>query len=124
MARIKNSDPVALLAGEALEFATIGGARALGLASEIGSIEVGKRADIMVVGFDRYGLQPNLDPVANLVYHARRDDVEMVLVNGVVVVEDAEICSIDARALIAPAAEAGQRAWQRFIAKYGDVIAR
>lgn len=124
MARIKAGDPLALLAKEALEFATLGGARALGQEAEIGSIEVGKRADLMVVDFDRFGLQPTLDPVQNLVYHAHREDVEMVLVDGRVVVEDGNVCSLDARALIDPAAEAADATWLRFIEKYGDIIAR
>ena len=123
MARIKQGDPLALLASEALEFATMGGARALGLESDVGSIEPGKRADLMVVDFDRFGLQPMLDPVQNLVYHAHRDDVEMVLVDGRVVVDEGDVCSLDARALIDPAAQAANDAWQRFIEKFGGIIA-
>lgn len=123
MARIKSGDPLALLAREALEFSTMGGARALGLDSEVGSIEAGKRADLMMVDFDRFGLQPNLDPVQNLVYHAHRDDVEMVLVDGHTVVDKGEICSLDARALIDPAAHAAHQAWQRFIKNFGGIIA-
>jgi cytosine/adenosine deaminase-related metal-dependent hydrolase len=124
MARIKSNDPLALLAKEALEFATLGGARALGLEADIGTIEVGKRADLMVVDFNRFGLQPMLDPVQNLVYHAHRDDVEMVLVDGAVVVDAGEICSLDARALIDPAAASAEAVWKRFVGKYGDIIAR
>ena len=78
----------------------------------------------MVVDFDRFGLQPMLDPVQNLVYHAHREDVEMVLVDGWVVVEAGEVCSLDARALIDPAAEAADAVWLRFVDKYGDIIAR
>ncbi|MBS35697.1 MAG: hypothetical protein CMO26_07200 [Thiotrichales bacterium] len=124
MARIKANDPLALLAYEALEFATMGGARALGLDSVVGSIEPGKRADIMVVDFNRFGLQPMLDPVQNLVYHARRDDVVMVLVDGEVVVDSGQICSLDAQQLIDPAAMAAASVWDRFVTKYGDTIAR
>ena len=123
MARIKSGDPLALLAREALEFATMGGARALGLDVQVGSIESGKRADLMVVDFDRFGLQPTLDPVQNLVYHAHRDDVDMVLVDGRVLVDSGEICSLDARALIDPAAQAAQHVWERFIGKFGGIIA-
>ena len=123
MARIKSGDPLALLAKEALEFSTMGGARALGMDTEIGSIESGKRADLMVVDFDRFGLQPMLDPVQNLVYHARRDDVEMVLVDGHVLVDNSQICSLDAKALIDPAAQAAAHVWERFIKKFGGIIA-
>ena len=123
MARIKSGDPLALLAKEALEFSTMGGARALGLDADVGSIEPGKRADLMVVDFDRFGLQPMLDPVQNLVYHAHRDDVEIVLVDGQIVVDKGEICSLDGKALIDPAAQAAHNAWERFIEKFGGIIA-
>jgi len=64
-----------------------------------------------------------LDPVQNLVYHARRDDVEMVLVDGHVLVDNSQICSLDAKALIDPAAQAAAHVWERFIKKFGGIIA-
>jgi len=124
VARIRAGDALTLPAPEALELATVAGARALGMADRIGSIEPGKRADLMVLDYRRFGLTPTLDPVQNLVYHAHARDVDMVLVDGRVLVEGGEILALDARALIGPAQAAAEAAWSRFVAKYGDIMAR
>ena len=123
MARIKTGDAQGLLAPKALELATIAGARALGLDKEVGSLEIGKHADLMVVDFDRLGLKPVMDPVHNLVYHAHREDVKMVLVDGAVVVDDGQVALLDARALLAPAQTSAEDAWRRFVDKYGSTCA-
>jgi len=124
MARIKAENPQAILAKDALRLATMGGAKALGLDKEIGSIEPGKRADLMVLNYRGFGLRPTLDAVQNLVYHAHAKDVETVLVDGQVVVEDGALCHADGAALVDEAESAAQEAWGRFVAKYGDTIAR
>ncbi len=124
MARIKAQDPQAILASDALRLATMEGARALGLEREIGSIEAGKLADLMVLNYRGFGLRPTLDPVQNLVYHGHSKDVETVLVNGEVVVDGGALCNADSAALIDGAEAAAQDAWGRFIAKYGDIAAR
>ena len=79
---------------EAFEIATLGGARALGLADQIGSIEVGKRADLLVV--DARPHLPNGDVYTTLVYSCRGADVRTVLVDGRVVVEDGRLLTLDA----------------------------
>lgn len=82
-------DPAVLPAYEALEMATLGGARALGMADEIGSLEVGKRADLILVDLDRIHMRPINNLVNNLVYCASAaHDVETVVVDGRVVVEE------------------------------------
>ena len=123
MTRIKTGEAEIMLAPDALELGTIAGARALGLENETGSLEVGKRADLMVVDFSRFGLRPTLDPVQNLVYHARRDDVEMVLVDGEILVEGGEVRTVDAKELVESAHGAATAAWQRFVGKYGSTMA-
>ena len=81
--------PDTLPAGQVLEMATLGGAAALGLESEIGSIEVGKRADLTVVDLAGPHAQPEgADLISRLVYSARAADVRHVLVDGNVVVRD------------------------------------
>jgi len=81
--------PEALPAAQALELATLGGARALGLETEIGSVEVGKRADLIVLDLDGPHAQPaEADLVSRIVYSARAADVRHVLVDGKVVVKD------------------------------------
>ena len=124
MARIKTGDATAMQCPEALRLATMGGAEALGMGAGIGSIEPGKRADLQMLDYRRFGLTPTLDPVQNLVYHAHSKDVELVMVDGNVLVEDFELKTADARALIDDAGAAANAAWERFAAKYGGIVAR
>jgi 5-methylthioadenosine/S-adenosylhomocysteine deaminase len=81
-------EPGALPAREVLWMATRAGARTLGLEHEIGSLEVGKRADVIVVDRDRPHLAPGPDPYSTLVYAARGSDVRTTIVDGVVLVDD------------------------------------
>lgn len=124
MARIKAGEPQAILARDALRLATKGGAKALGMEREIGSIEPGKRADLMIVNYRGFGLRPTLDPVQNLVYHGHSKDVETVLVDGRIVVEDGQLRHAEETALADAAEDAAQEAWRRFVAKYGGIVAR
>jgi cytosine/adenosine deaminase-related metal-dependent hydrolase len=78
----------AMPAWTALELATMGGARALGLEREVGSIEVGKRADLIVVDARAPHMAPAADPASVLVYAARSSDVRDVLVDGRLLVRD------------------------------------
>jgi cytosine/adenosine deaminase-related metal-dependent hydrolase len=81
--------PDALPAAQVLELATLGGARALGLEDEIGSIEVGKRADLIALDLSGPHAQPEeADLVSRIVYSARAADVRHVVVDGRVVVKD------------------------------------
>jgi len=80
-------DPTVLPAETALRMATIEGARALGLEKQIGSLEVGKRADIILVDLEKPHLTPKHDLYANLVYSARGSDVDTVLVDGKILME-------------------------------------
>ena len=72
--------------------ATLGGAKALGLDKEIGSLEVGKRADMILVGLKNLPSTPHTDPVSSLVYSAHSSDVETCLVDGRILMKDKE-CS-------------------------------
>ena len=124
MARVKARDSLALLAKDALRLATLEGAKALGREGDLGSLEAGKLADLMVLDYRDFGLRPTLDPVQNLVYHGHAKDVETVLVDGRVVVDRGELCHADATGLADAAESAAQEAWRRFVAKYGDIVAR
>lgn len=94
--------PTGLSAQQALDLATIGGAEALGAANEIGSIEVGKRADIVVMR-PGFGTLPPEDPVGALVHNATAAHVEHVLVDGVERVSDGELLDVSLPALAADA---------------------
>jgi 5-methylthioadenosine/S-adenosylhomocysteine deaminase len=96
-------NPEALPAREVLRMATIRGARALGLEREIGSLEVGKRADVVVIDAAQPHLAPRHDPVALLVYSAQAADVTMVLVDGRVLLENRRLTTIDETALLSAA---------------------
>jgi 5-methylthioadenosine/S-adenosylhomocysteine deaminase len=90
-------DPTAIPARQALKLATRGGARALGIDHLVGSIEPGKRADLVLVDLDRPHLSPIYNVVSHLVYAAQRNDVTTVLVNGVVVVENGRTALVGER---------------------------
>jgi cytosine/adenosine deaminase-related metal-dependent hydrolase len=88
--------PDALPAAQALELATLGGARALGLGTEIGSIEVGKCADLIVLDLEGPHAQPeDADLISRIVYSARAADVRHVIVDGRIVVRDGTLKTAD-----------------------------
>jgi 5-methylthioadenosine/S-adenosylhomocysteine deaminase len=95
--------PGALQARDAVWMATREGARALGLAAEIGSIEAGKRADLIVVPLDRPHLAPGDDPYSTVVYSARPSDVHTTIVDGRVLVRDFRLAGLDAAEVAADA---------------------
>jgi 5-methylthioadenosine/S-adenosylhomocysteine deaminase len=88
-------DPLAVPASAAFEMATIGGARALGLDHLIGSLEPGKRADVVIVDLDEDNLVPLYDPVSHLAYAVEAADVRTVVIDGHVVVQDRVLLTAD-----------------------------
>lgn len=96
-----------------LEMATMGGARAMGLEKEIGSITVGKRADFVAFDFRRPHLAPRTNPLGNLVHVAQGRDVEMVAVDGDIVVEGGAPTRVDAEAVRREAEAAIAALWAR-----------
>jgi 5-methylthioadenosine/S-adenosylhomocysteine deaminase len=95
--------PEVLPAGRVLRMATIDGARALGLEAEIGSLEVGKRADVAVVGLSQLHTSPEADVVSSLVYAAEAGDVRSVVIDGRVVMQERELLTIDEARTVAEA---------------------
>ncbi len=98
-------DAEALPARQVLRMATIRGAEALGLDASIGSLEVGKQADIIIVDAAQPHLAPRHDPVALLVYSAQAADVCTVLVDGRILMENRELKTLDEDSLLALATE-------------------
>jgi 5-methylthioadenosine/S-adenosylhomocysteine deaminase len=88
-------DPAVLPPGKALEMCTIDGARALGLEKEIGSLEIGKKADVVLVDMARPHLYPLHMPVFRLVCFANGNDVSTVIVDGRMLMEDRHVLSVD-----------------------------
>ena len=106
-------DAEALPAREVLRMATIRGARALGLDAEIGSLEVGKKADLIMLDAAQPHLAPRHDPVALLVYSAQAADVCTVMVDGRILMEDRVLETLDEEALLAAAAAQTQSLLRR-----------
>jgi 5-methylthioadenosine/S-adenosylhomocysteine deaminase len=101
--------PGALTARDALTMATREGARTLGLDADIGSIEPGKRADLIVVDRDRLPLVPASDPYSTLVYAARGSDVRTTIVDGTILVDDSSPKRVDLSELRATARAEARR---------------
>jgi cytosine/adenosine deaminase-related metal-dependent hydrolase len=93
--------PEALPAARTLRVATIDGARALGLEKEIGSIEVGKRADVIVVDLNRPHSSPRRDDVVSaLVYSAQPSDVRATIIDGQIVMREGKLLTLDEASVI------------------------
>jgi cytosine/adenosine deaminase-related metal-dependent hydrolase len=103
------SSPTALPAARVLRLATIDGARALGLDADIGSIEIGKKADLAVVRIDGPHAEPGGDPYSRLVYACHASDVRHVLVDGALVVKDGEHQRLHAEEVTAKARDHARR---------------
>jgi len=89
------NDPLIVPAETVLEMATINGARALGLEQEIGSLEAGKKADLVVIDLNRLHTTPSPNPISSLVYAATGAEVDTVVVDGRIVVEHGQLLTMD-----------------------------
>jgi 5-methylthioadenosine/S-adenosylhomocysteine deaminase len=98
--KAKSLDPTVMDAPTVLKMATINGARALGLDPIIGSLEKGKKADLIIVDTNKPHLTPMYNPVSHLVYAAIGSDVTTSIINGTVVMEDGTIKTMDIKAVM------------------------
>jgi 5-methylthioadenosine/S-adenosylhomocysteine deaminase len=98
--KVATSDPTAVSAPAAVQMATIGGARALGMDKQIGSLEPGKKADVIIVSMSAPRQTPMYDPLSHLVYVTRGDDVQTTIVNGKVLMRDRKILTLDRAAVV------------------------
>ena len=114
LAKLTNRDPTAVSARTALDLATVGGARTLAMEQLIGSLEVGKRADLIVVSMREARQTPMYDPISHLVYTTRGDDVRTTIVNGKILMKDRQLRTLDKAAVIADA--------NRLAAKVRDAV--
>ncbi len=94
--------------GKTLEMMTIDAAHALGLGGEIGSVEVGKRADLIVIDMFKPHLYPPNMPVYRIAYFASGADVDTVMVNGTVVMEGRKVLTVDEGRVLEDAARAAE----------------
>jgi 5-methylthioadenosine/S-adenosylhomocysteine deaminase len=105
LAKIAKMDPRALSAKAVVEMATIEGAKALHMDKEIGSLEKGKKADIIVIGLDEPHAVPVYDIYAQLAYALKGSDVETVVIGGRVVMRDKKVLTVNEAAAMAKARE-------------------
>lgn len=109
IAKTVADDATALPAWKALRMATINGAKALAMENEIGSLEVGKSADIIAVDLNDISTQPVYDPVSQLVYSASRNQISDVWVHGKQLVKEHKLTTIDTDSLIQKSKEWGEK---------------
>ena len=105
LAKVSTGKPDAANVHQVLEMATIGGAKALGLEKETGSLEEGKKADIIVVDLNAPHLCPLFHPASALVYSAGGADVKDVIVNGVPLMKERTLCMLDQDEIVARVSE-------------------
>jgi 5-methylthioadenosine/S-adenosylhomocysteine deaminase len=103
--KITTGDAAAFTAREAVEMATIGGARALHLEADIGSLEAGKKADVIVISLDAPHAIPLYDVYSHLAYALKGEDVETVIVNGRTLMERRRLLTLDTAGIAAKARE-------------------
>ena len=101
--KLVTGDPQTLPARQSVEMATIRGARALGMEKEIGSLEAGKRADLITVRLDRPHAVPMYDAYSQMVYALKASDVADVMVNGKPVVRGGRALTLDSKQVLAKA---------------------
>ncbi len=105
--KVATGDPRNLPAQAAVEMATIRGARALGMEKEIGSLEAGKRADLISIRLDRPNAVPLYNVYSQMVFALKGEDVEDVMVNGKLLVKDGQSLTLNAAEIEAKAREYG-----------------
>ena len=102
-------NPVVLNAKDTIRMATIDGAKCLGLSDEIGSLEVGKKADLILLDFNKCHMTPKSDFLSHVAYSAVGSDVDTVLIDGKIVMENKVLKSIDETEIMARANEAFEK---------------
>jgi len=93
--KVSRLDPTVMDAQTVVRMATIEGAKVLGMGESIGSLEVGKKADIIVIGLNKPHLTPIYSEYSHLVYTMSGADVDTVIINGKVVMENRQLLTID-----------------------------
>ncbi|MCI5122290.1 MAG: S-adenosylhomocysteine deaminase, partial [Candidatus Electrothrix sp. AUS4] len=108
MHKVARMDPTVMNAAQSLHAATLGGAALLGAEDEIGSIVVGKKADLIVLDMDQPHLTPVYHPISHLVYAASGGDVIHSVINGQVVMRDRKLTTLDETAILAEMKRIGE----------------
>jgi 5-methylthioadenosine/S-adenosylhomocysteine deaminase len=92
--KVSTLDPLAMTADKAFEMATLGGARCMGLGNEIGSLAVGKKADIVIINPNAANTTPSYQPVSTIVYASTQENVETVIIDGRIIMKERKILTV------------------------------
>lgn len=98
--KLKYNNPTIIKAYDILKMATIEGARVLGLEDKIGSIEKGKKADIILIDINKPHLTPENDIITNLVYSANSSDIHTVIVNGNIIMDERKVSYMNEKEIL------------------------
>ena len=109
LAKVTAQNAQALPAWQALEMATINGAIALNCQDDIGSLNVGKSADVIAIDLDHISTQPVYDPVSQIVYSASREQITDVWIEGIQRVKHKQLVNVDIDHLLQTARMWGER---------------
>ena len=107
--KVKALDPTVMPADTVLEMATMGGAKVLGAEAEIGSLEPGKKADLIVLDLNQPHLTPLYNIPSHMVYAARGADVVHSVINGRIVMKDRSLTTLDESAILSKIADLAER---------------
>ncbi len=119
--RVRRNDEMWPQPEDVIEWATVGGARALGIEGEAGSLEVGKKADLFMLDLARAHLAPTLRVVSSFVHQVQPADISDVMVEGEWLMRNSRILTIDEGSVIAQAERIGHRVWNRLVSENPDV---
>lgn len=121
MERVRRNDEMWPAPEDVLDWATRGGARALGMEQQIGTLEVGKKADLFILDTQKAHLVPTLRIVSNFVHQAQPADITDVMVDGSWVMQDSKLTTIDEADIIRRSEQICHAAWNRIVEQYPDV---
>ena len=119
--RVRRNDEMNPQPEDILEWGTMGGARTLGIADEVGSIEVGKKADLFMIDFRKAHLVPTLRIVSSFIHNGLSSDVTDVMIDGEWVMRNSSIKLINEAEVIEQAEEIGHRVWNRLVRENPNV---
>lgn len=111
--KVRLLDPEVMPNEQVIEMATINGARAMGLGDQTGSLEVGKKADFIVIDLNQPHLTPTVNPLSAIVCNMTGKDVTNVVIDGKIVVQEGQVTTMDEARILAEANERAEQLYQR-----------
>ena len=119
--RVRRKDEMYPQPEDVLEWATNGGAQALGISDLVGSLEVGKKADLFIIDVKKAHLVPTLRIVSAFIHNGMASDVTDVMVDGIWLMRDSELMTIDEGDVVSMAETIGHKVWNRLVEDYPDI---